>query len=150
MKCSICLEKINRKCILECGHIFHSECIDHWGIKKNTCPLCRKTIKIKLSAAEILIRDQIESDRKMAQEIYERQREKLYLKTREESLKKVVQKLPPKEVIRIMCSRAYVQVKSKKTLFYNCMLCKKGCLSRIGLNSHLRSHQRRNELIDIV
>lgn len=29
---------------LNCGHIFHSECIANWMNKKNTCPLCKKDL----------------------------------------------------------------------------------------------------------
>jgi hypothetical protein len=49
-KCAICLEKIIRNqkiSVLECGHMFHQDCISPWireKIKYNeniTCPLCR-------------------------------------------------------------------------------------------------------------
>ena len=35
---------------LECGHVYHDKCIDHWFKikKKKSCPLCRKTIKNRL------------------------------------------------------------------------------------------------------
>jgi len=29
---------------LNCGHIFHSECISNWMTKKNSCPLCKKDL----------------------------------------------------------------------------------------------------------
>jgi len=29
---------------LNCGHIFHSDCIANWMKKKNTCPLCKKNL----------------------------------------------------------------------------------------------------------
>ena len=29
---------------LNCGHIFHSECIVHWMEKQNKCPLCKKDL----------------------------------------------------------------------------------------------------------
>lgn len=51
--CAICLkpfEKIS-KCNkyvkkLECGHIFHSTCIDTWFQKKPNCPYCRKEFQV--------------------------------------------------------------------------------------------------------
>jgi len=30
--------------ILNCGHIFHSQCIVSWNKNHNTCPICRKNI----------------------------------------------------------------------------------------------------------
>lgn len=30
---------------LNCGHIFHSECIDEWMKKKDNCPLCKKRLE---------------------------------------------------------------------------------------------------------
>ena len=45
--CVICMETIdiNEQCKkLECGHIFHSECINTWLNRVLECPVCRKTI----------------------------------------------------------------------------------------------------------
>lgn len=42
-ECSICLENLDPACHteLECGHVFHANCIVRWvGIRKS-CPLCR-------------------------------------------------------------------------------------------------------------
>ena len=45
MECSICLESINKKPVtLECGHVFHLDCIIH--LDKKCCPNCRAEIKI--------------------------------------------------------------------------------------------------------
>ena len=47
--CSICLEDMEDTTIeskLECGHIFHKECISKWTVKNNNCPLCRSYIKV--------------------------------------------------------------------------------------------------------
>jgi len=51
--CSICRQHLNNdsiyaveKCIQStlstgiCGHMFHNECITHWLIVTNKCPLC--------------------------------------------------------------------------------------------------------------
>ena len=44
IECSICLEELNnghKNRVLQCGHIFHSACVDPW-IKQNfNCPYCR-------------------------------------------------------------------------------------------------------------
>jgi len=42
--CSICLELFNNEdenIILDCKHIYHSDCIIQWITKNNSCPLCR-------------------------------------------------------------------------------------------------------------
>lgn len=47
-ECSICLKKMNHKhnaIALECGHVFHCNCLSKWfkETKNNIhCPLCRK------------------------------------------------------------------------------------------------------------
>ena len=46
--CSICLQNIliNNLCITNCNHQYCKECIDNWfNTGKDTCPMCRKTIK---------------------------------------------------------------------------------------------------------
>jgi len=40
--CPICMEKLNYKTHLQCGHCFHDDCIDSWFSSNNTCPLCRQ------------------------------------------------------------------------------------------------------------
>lgn len=46
--CSICLEDIGKKepCNLQCGHIFHYDCLYKWKAIKDTCPLCKRPISI--------------------------------------------------------------------------------------------------------
>ena len=51
-ECSICLEELySNLIILECNHIFHTECINQLmqidNLNKFYCPLCRDTITIK-------------------------------------------------------------------------------------------------------
>ncbi|KAK3026598.1 hypothetical protein RJ639_041618, partial [Escallonia herrerae] len=45
--CPICLSEYNAKdtlrCIPECQHCFHADCIDEWLRMKGTCPLCRNS-----------------------------------------------------------------------------------------------------------
>lgn len=45
--CPICLSDYNVKetvrCIPECQHCFHSNCIDEWLRLKGTCPVCRNS-----------------------------------------------------------------------------------------------------------
>lgn len=45
-ECCICTNKIREGYKLECGHIFHNECIKKWIKISNTCPTCRKEILI--------------------------------------------------------------------------------------------------------
>ncbi len=47
VQCGICLEttQSSRDCRLGCGHIYHSNCICKWIIRKNECPLCRVVIQ---------------------------------------------------------------------------------------------------------
>ena len=48
MICNICLETIDTtipptyRCILDCKHEFHSECLLKWFKKATTCPTCRQ------------------------------------------------------------------------------------------------------------
>jgi hypothetical protein len=49
--CSICRDdykKENIVSLLECAHIYHTNCIIKWCDKKFTCPLCRHPIKCKI------------------------------------------------------------------------------------------------------
>ena len=44
VECSICLEELDNGMetrVLQCGHIFHSECVDLWIKQHFTCPYCR-------------------------------------------------------------------------------------------------------------
>ncbi|KAM7476524.1 hypothetical protein LguiB_023767 [Lonicera macranthoides] len=45
--CPICLSEYNAKetvrCIPECQHCFHSNCVDEWLRLKGTCPVCRNS-----------------------------------------------------------------------------------------------------------
>jgi len=41
-KCTICLDDLSANSKkLDCDHVFHTACIDHWFGTSNTCPLCR-------------------------------------------------------------------------------------------------------------
>lgn len=44
--CAICLNTVRETRShppIRCGHLFHSQCIEHWKHRgKNTCPICRK------------------------------------------------------------------------------------------------------------
>ena len=42
-QCVICMEDIKQGTtlkVLNCGHKFHSRCIDRWLKRKATCPVC--------------------------------------------------------------------------------------------------------------
>lgn len=44
-ECSICLEELDngeKNRVLQCGHIFHTGCIEPWLKKYFTCPYCRQ------------------------------------------------------------------------------------------------------------
>ena len=44
-KCCICMNECkNKTCTLECGHIFHTNCIFKWFNKNNNCPICRAEV----------------------------------------------------------------------------------------------------------
>lgn len=48
-QCSICITELEDESFvtrLECGHIFHMECIMEWGKYKAECPLCKKGISV--------------------------------------------------------------------------------------------------------
>uniref|UniRef100_A0A7S0C9A4 RING-type E3 ubiquitin transferase n=1 Tax=Proboscia inermis TaxID=420281 RepID=A0A7S0C9A4_9STRA len=53
MVCSICLNDVkhgDKVGVLQCDHIFHSDCLKIWLRKKNLCPLCqRKDIAVAVS-----------------------------------------------------------------------------------------------------
>ena len=57
--CSICIENIdlnkqNIKYIkFVCSHIYHTECVNPWVIKKNSCPNCRTIIKKDIKNEDI-------------------------------------------------------------------------------------------------
>lgn len=45
--CAICLceycAKDSIRCIPECHHCFHADCVDEWLQKSGTCPICRSS-----------------------------------------------------------------------------------------------------------
>ena len=44
LQCSICYDDITDKntCVkTPCGHCFHNECLTHWLLNKDNCPICR-------------------------------------------------------------------------------------------------------------
>ncbi len=42
MECPICYEVMNAEATkLNCGHIFHTHCIERWAELNCTCPYCR-------------------------------------------------------------------------------------------------------------
>ena len=46
--CSICLDDVGTKsaCNLGCGHLFHTECINQWKDRNDSCPMCKNIIRI--------------------------------------------------------------------------------------------------------
>tara|TARA_B100000963_G_C22417035_1_gene575927 strand:+ start:172 stop:447 length:276 start_codon:yes stop_codon:yes gene_type:complete len=48
-ECIICLEEFNENetvSITKCGHLYHTQCIYSWFLKKRTCPICDIEIRI--------------------------------------------------------------------------------------------------------
>lgn len=44
--CIICLDEIKKAKKLNCGHVFHLNCLRRWLEQKVKCPTCRKTIEL--------------------------------------------------------------------------------------------------------
>jgi hypothetical protein len=45
--CSICTDNYDKKedvAVLNCGHIYHPNCINEWGKYKPNCPICKADI----------------------------------------------------------------------------------------------------------
>lgn len=43
-ECPICFDVVDRAiapCTMNCGHIFHFDCVKEWTEKNPTCPMCR-------------------------------------------------------------------------------------------------------------
>lgn len=43
--CCICLESVKdstkKNRMLNCGHVFHKDCIEGWDVERKACPICR-------------------------------------------------------------------------------------------------------------
>lgn len=51
--CPICLDELNECIMLDCGHKFHTECMNKWLEEQSpeaTCPLCRDDLLMYPSA----------------------------------------------------------------------------------------------------
>ena len=49
-ECIICLEDFKKNdnvTLIKCGHVFHSDCIYTWFLKKQVCPFCDIEISIQ-------------------------------------------------------------------------------------------------------
>ena len=49
-ECIICLEGFNEGenvSLIKCGHVYHSECLYTWMLKKPVCPLCDEELIIE-------------------------------------------------------------------------------------------------------
>ena len=45
--CTECFEYEDKVSVLECTHIFHSNCIKEWGHYNPSCPICKSTIPVE-------------------------------------------------------------------------------------------------------
>lgn len=54
-QCCICLNKIGKKNSIttECGHKYHSYCLDQWLELNNSCPYCRADLQPEMEREEI-------------------------------------------------------------------------------------------------
>ena len=46
--CSICLTNFEDECdvsVIDCEHLFHTDCIKEWSRYKKNCPICREELK---------------------------------------------------------------------------------------------------------
>jgi hypothetical protein len=53
--CSICLDDFSGDdeiSTLECGHIFHKDCVVNWGKYRQDCPMCRAKVEYKTLVVE--------------------------------------------------------------------------------------------------
>jgi hypothetical protein len=49
-ECIICLEEFNEGdtvSLIRCGHVYHTQCIYTWFLKKKACPLCNEELIIE-------------------------------------------------------------------------------------------------------
>lgn len=44
-QCPICHDSPVKALKLECGHIYCGECLEEWGQREHSCPMCRKHFK---------------------------------------------------------------------------------------------------------
>lgn len=47
IQCVLCLNELDDyddKITLDCGHVFHLECLDNWIDRTNSCPVCRSQV----------------------------------------------------------------------------------------------------------
>ena len=104
VNCSVCLGDINlfdkEVSILNCGHFFHSHCLDNWLVQQMNCPECRAIVTRGKFARNIFpkVNDETASKLKMLEDKCESlQSENFLLKTGNLGLTK------SKLIIRSIC-----------------------------------------------
>lgn len=54
--CIICQEELKSDLIaIDCMHIFHTDCINHWIEQKSICPICKHDISIPIKPKKLNI-----------------------------------------------------------------------------------------------
>ena len=66
-QCSVCMRPFNNTSVrlLTCEHVFHTECIDEWIQRSETCPLCRATIALEDTPPSQLLMDTLRTLREV-------------------------------------------------------------------------------------
>jgi len=55
-ECGICYQELFAgNMALQCGHTFHTTCIDKWLETKNSCPLCRKPVREEVKEGGVIV-----------------------------------------------------------------------------------------------
>lgn len=56
-QCAVCFSSMNDTTsrTLDCGHMFHTRCIDRWKRRSHTCPMCRAPFDLPMYRVKITI-----------------------------------------------------------------------------------------------
>jgi len=57
-ECVICLDGIDTakpSIVLDCGHVFHADCVVHWLLQQGRCPTCRRAVAADPKPREVAL-----------------------------------------------------------------------------------------------